>query len=74
MGLGVLETIFIGSENLVGSIGVGPRTSSPTISFLWFRSRIRLSEMGSLSATFPLLSRMYSALQLGSYSSEAKSV
>ncbi len=64
----------MGSENLERSIGVGPSTSSPTISFLWFRSRIRLSEIGSLSVTFPLLSRMYSALQLGSYSSEAKSM
>jgi len=65
--------IFIGWENLVVSIGVGPCTSIPSISPLLFKSRMRLSEIGSLSATFPLFSRMYSALQLGSYSSEAKS-
>ena len=64
--------IFIGWENFVVSIGVGPSTSIPIISPLLLRSRMRLSEIGSLSATFPFFSRMYSALQLESYSSEAK--
>jgi hypothetical protein len=37
-----------------------------------FMSKIRLSEIGSLSTTFPLFSRIYNALELASYSSEAK--
>ena len=49
--------IFIGWENFVTSID-GPRTSTPMISLFLFRSRIRLSEIGSLSATFPFFSRM----------------
>lgn len=56
--LRLLEITFTGSENLEMSMGAGPSTSIPTISFLLFRSRITLSEMGSLSATFPLFNRI----------------
>ena len=64
--------IFMGWENLFTSICVGPKISTPIISPFLFRSKIRLSDIGSVSATFPLLILMYSALQLSSYSSEAK--
>jgi len=53
--LRLLETIFTGIENLDMSIGAGPRISIPTISFLSFKSRIKLSEMSSLLVIFPFL-------------------
>jgi len=53
-----LPMIFIECENFVASIDVGPKTSTPTISPFLFKSRMRLSEIGSLSAAFPLFSWM----------------
>ena len=43
------------------SIGAGPRISIPIISPFPFRSRMRLSVIGSLSVTFPFF-------ELASYS------
>lgn len=54
------------------SICVGPRISMPIISPFLFKSKMRLSVIGSVSAAFPLFILMYNALELSSYSSEAK--
>lgn len=59
-------------ENFLTSICDGPSIFTPIISRFSFKSKIRLSEIGSLSATFPLFNRRYIALLEASYSSEAK--